>query len=865
MLRALERGKPAQPVEVVPSGRFGSSVAQVTYNSNLFTAVNHIDAAWDSGPLGKRAPRFIHGADDEGSASISDPTKATPGPWGFGDRQAFRCFAEELPGIMEYGLGDGEVAGVPNAMDVSQKHGVVYAEGLPGGSVFFRSSEEKRGRFLLPFQVHSSPERGIPNLDVSHDAPCCVWIAKSSALPSISNGLVGILSGSSGGVLTTYSLGTAGLRERRLDRGEVTARWVLCPGVPIIAVSVDEDYSPRRNLAKRIWAVALNALGEIFYIQDLPVRSEVPQLVKFTEKKLDEFAWETGRTARWSLAEPTLRKAQPDPHHFSSRDVTQFSRSSSVAIGLSADQLADETRQIQEQVTKKPKHFREVCQGWDMQRRLEVDFAGDDGEGAGENVIVFDLSPADDHPTCVKRFTRAKAVGTAPGSRHKGKHPLRSSRGSEDGHISIFGPPDMEEDHVSSKPDTWLISDFSAGEKQLTTTTVDKSKFALLTTEEDPLLSMSGSVSSSPLSTPSGDMPPLSSRSDMPGQRSRFVAAGTASGDFLIWDMRAPVSSKAALTNEVRPVAVIHTESPQIACLGLTALYVVHGGNDGLVQFWDPLYSTTRPIRTLNSRFSSRARRRLVQAAAGPHGVGINLFAAGAICLDPDPTTLRGVVSLGAHLRYWSFGVAGADQYKRGKRRARRSQRGSNAGADRFTATGRGVLLEHIADEEHAFRQDEKEASAARHRMQTRFGIGLLGQGATDEEMLAYATLLSQEAARDDVSRQNQSHSQSASSRTPTEAASSPLAGRDYDSDMAEAIRLSLEESSNADASSPSVGPSGSYAGRSTAGSPSHARRTSEWDEEDEIDFATRLSLVEEESRAQAVGSSSPSTDPEEH
>ena len=861
MLRALERGKPSLPVEVLPNGRSGLSVAQMTYNSNLFTTVNHIDAAWDSGPLGKRAPRFIHGADDEGAASISDPTKATPGSWGFGDRQAFQCFAEEYPGVREYGLGEGEVIGVPNAMDVSQKHGVVYAEGLPGGSVFFRSSEEKRGRFLLPLQVHSNLERGIPNLDASRDAPCCVWIAKSGALPSLSNGLVGVLSGSSCGLVTAYSLGTAGLRARRLERGEVTARWALCPGVPIITIKVDENYSPRRNLAKRIWAVALNALGEIFYIQDLPARPEVPQLVKFSEKKLDEFAWETGRTVHWSLAEQTLRKAQPDPHHLSPQDVTRFPRSSSVTMGLSADKLADETRQFQEQATKKPKYFREICQGWEMQRRLEVDFAGDDSLGAGENVVVFDLAPTDDHLTLVKRYTRAKATPSALSSGHGVKHSTRGFRDSEGDQIPAFGPPDIEDDQTSSKPDTWLVSNFCAGEKELTTTAIDTSNFALLTTAEDPLLAMSGSVSSSPLSTPSGDMPPLSSRSDMPGQRSRFMAAGTASGDILIWDMRAPVSSISALSNTIKPMACIHTPSPQVSCLGLTALYVVHGGNDGLVQFWDPLYSTKRPLRTLNSRFSSRARRRLVQAAAGPHGVGVNLFAAGAICLDPDPTTLRGIVSLGAHLRYWSFGVADADHYKRVKRRARRSQRGSNAGTDRFTATGRGVILEHIADEEAAFRQEEKEDRAARHRMQTRYGIGLLGQDATDEEMLAYATLLSQEAARHDASRQSQS--QSASSRTPTEAASSPLAGRDYDSDMAEAIRLSLEESSNADASSPSVGPSGSYTKGSRTVSPSHERRTSEWSEDDEIEFAQQLSLAEQKSRAEAASSDAPSILPD--
>lgn len=46
---------------------------------------------------------------------------------------------------------------------------------------------------------------------------------------------------------------------------------------------------------------------------------------------------------------------------------------------LSKDQILAETREISDFATRKPKDFRKVCLGWDMRRRLEVDFAGDDG------------------------------------------------------------------------------------------------------------------------------------------------------------------------------------------------------------------------------------------------------------------------------------------------------------------------------------------------------------------------------------------------------------------------------------------------------------------------------------------------------
>jgi len=54
--------------------------------------------------------------------------------------------------------------------------------------------------------------------------------------------------------LTAYSLGTSPVHDRRYERGQVTAKWVISPGVPIIAISVDENYSVKRHAHRRIWA-----------------------------------------------------------------------------------------------------------------------------------------------------------------------------------------------------------------------------------------------------------------------------------------------------------------------------------------------------------------------------------------------------------------------------------------------------------------------------------------------------------------------------------------------------------------------------------------------------------------------------------
>ncbi|KAI7098908.1 hypothetical protein KC352_g38315, partial [Hortaea werneckii] len=149
LLRSLARGKPVQ----VASGPAGSASrsgggghshnAQPTimYNSQLFTTINHLHAtfaggATASGGGSKKFPRFIHGADDTGTATTSDPGAGKVDSWGQSDPQFFVQFADRFPGDSQYGLGPGEVVGVPNVMDVSQPYGLVYGEGSPGGMAY---------------------------------------------------------------------------------------------------------------------------------------------------------------------------------------------------------------------------------------------------------------------------------------------------------------------------------------------------------------------------------------------------------------------------------------------------------------------------------------------------------------------------------------------------------------------------------------------------------------------------------------------------------------------------------------------------------------------------------------------------------
>ncbi|KAJ5357057.1 hypothetical protein N7517_011666 [Penicillium concentricum] len=893
LMQSLSRGKPAKfdPPKKhgavrAASARHGSAIA--TYTSQLLFPVSHIHASFrpDKNPL------FVHGAAEQGIASASDPSTVKVGTWGVSDHQMFRHFADMFPGDAQYGLGSGDMVGVPNLMDVSQPYGMIYGEGCPQGRSYFISTTEQRGRFLGTSDLGSHPPLGIPAVNMITHAVCSVWIAKSPHILKITQGMVGMLSGSSSGVLTAYSLGPHPTYERRYDQGQVTARWVLCPGVPIIGIAVDDQYSPKRHSGKRIWAVALNALGEIFYLTELPRAPDIPLTAKLNTEQLDEAAWKTGRSVHWEMVEASRRVARPDPFNRELIDGSYSPRSSSDSMGLNEHQIAAETKEIEKFISFKPKYFRKVCESWDMQRDLKVDFAGDDGYGAGESVIVIARGSGEDAKASIRRFMRTASrfdfSSATPATPATPELILDTETP-----LSLFGgpvkissptvtsslPPSRSSGRMDS-PSThfgWHLSDFVFGDRRSTevsTSALDASNFATLTAEEDPLLVMSGSSTSSATSSPMlPHMDQPRSGLEVPGQRARYLAVGTRTGMVFVWDIRAPAAKSTEIINSISSLRTIQTDSPQVSSLAITSLYLVHGGNDGLVQAWDPLASSTKPIRTINSRFSSRARRRLVQAEASILGVGNNYYATGAICLDSDPTILRGMVSLGTHLRYWSYSSSEADQYKTSKRRLRHLLRGSNGAAEgqRFNNSGRGAIEDFIEDERVDMERQKIADEKERAHLSARFGIDLLGPDIDEEQLLAYAQLLSEEACSGDAAKPKDSVAISSSvtsasfdtvgpsSFGPGEMSSSSSlyqnpADDNDDDELAEAIRLSLlDEQGTAlpfehASSIPIKYAKGVYPPRQPSPGTEEAE-SSRQQEIDDLEFAIQLSLAEGKSR----------------
>ncbi|KAI1430334.1 hypothetical protein F5Y12DRAFT_723216 [Xylaria sp. FL1777] len=904
LLRSLSRGKPG-----ANSGGLGTSArssqtgkkatAVLTYNTKVPSVVTHLHAVFK--PNGKKPPRVIHGAADLGVVSASDPSVGKVEKWGLDDPFAFAQLDEVMPQLVPYGMGEGPAA-TPNVMDVSQPYGLVGGEGFPGGRVFFRPTGEYRGKYLGQETGLIEAYPDIPKIPELSEGICSVWIAKSSSVPTVTKSMVGVMTGSSLGVVTAYALGYDPSGPRYIP-GEISARWVLSPGVPIIALKIDDNYSQKRKALNRVWAIALNALGEVYYLTQPPS----PPISKTKADDSTKLAWHTGRSTYWHLVEATRRQARPDDSGRNAVRGSYSPRSPSNAMSLNKDQMIAEAREIEKFLRYKPSHFRKVCYGWDMRRRLEVDFTRDDELGAGESFFIVGCALNDGETWTLRRFTRN--VGNQPQLSTTPPEVKGSSSETPLQH-SIFGgnsvrsiSPDssspllkqvLSSGKHSPSPspistaskvlDDWVETIFSSkeiGNATITASAVDMSLMALVTSFEDPLKDVSGSSSSGP-ATPSGQS------SDIPGRRARIIGLGTNTGRVVLWNMRAGHTG-----DGISPVRVIQTDSPEVSCLAISALYLVHGGSDGLVQAWDPLASTLDPVRTLNSRSPGRMPRHLL--AMNPTLGDTNFSAVGAIYLDPDPTVLHGIVAFGTLVRYWAY--SSSNQATGRKRKLRHSDVHGRV-------TGRrhgGGVKGYIAAEAEELRDEQRHKARELARLRSRFGVGM--NNLSEEEALQYAELMSQESfLLDEQRRVSASDTGSAAdldttsttgsmdtiTPDPSVTDTSPPTGNtstaveaisenEYELQIQTAIRLSLLEGVNDLGRSPRGNSSGEFDGpitfkekkgkRSSSNSPSPSR-TPMMNHvgsssravvvrpvaDDDLELALQLSLAEEESRKAVTG-----------
>lgn len=804
LLRSVARGKPGVAGGIGVSSGSGRSAkkpsAVLTYNTKLPWMISNIHAVFNA----RRGPRIIVGTADLCVSTVSDPSNGKVEKWGLDDPFAFAQLDELYPSLEPFGLEDGPAA-VPNVMDLSQPYGMVGGEGFPGGRPYYRATNELRGRYLGEHHssiIDMSPE--VPKIPELLESICSVWIAKSSAVPTMTQNMVGIMTGSSLGVVTTYAIGHDASGPR-YKVGEMTARWVLSPGVPIIALEVDESYNQKRKALGRVWACALNALGECFVLTDVPVP---PAEAMRNDTHSTKVAWMAGRSVYWELIDSTRRQARQDEFDKNAVRGAYSPRSPSDSMGLSKDQIVAEAREIEKFLRYEPAHFRKVCEGWDMRRSLKVDFAE-------ETVLVV-------HYAKIIRYNK-QCVGEGNDTPKSfvanvnSPLPRRSifGSGSQTPVTAASAPrlaPSVTGDEMQSLlpvAGQWRTSELSMsrlGKAEITAVAMDNSAYALLAPFEDPLNSDAQSLRNG-LMTPTTKI----NTGEIPGRRARLLAVGTDNGMIFVWNIR---DNSSVI---VDPVFVVHTESPEVTSLAISALYLVHGGNDGLVQAWDPLASTLEPIRTLSSKSSGRAPRHILNA--NPMLRHADYSTCPAIYLDPDPTVLRGVLCFGTFVRYWSYGTTTPPVGR--KRRLRNSDIHG-----RLASRRQGdAVLGYIAAEEDELRREQEHSAREDARLRSRFGVGLADL--TEEEAMRYAQMVSEEAFFLDEQRrtsasdtgsaadigENNSSTGSLDTVTPdpslsgqgpstvmspvVDPSSSATDDDDYEQQIQRALRLSLMETSN--------------------------------------------------------------------
>ncbi|KAK4208459.1 F-box/WD repeat-containing protein pof10 [Rhypophila decipiens] len=906
LLRSIARGKPGGVGTSIRSSQSSKkSSAVLTYNAKLPWLITNIHGSFTGG---KKGPRIVHGTADLGMGSTSDPTTGRVEKFGLDDPFSFAQLDEMFPTLAPYGVGDGPAA-VPNVMDISQPYGVVGGEGFPGGRAYFKATGELRGRYMNqdPAVIDMVPE--IPKIPQLTDAISSVWVAKSPTIPALTQSMIGIFTGSTLGVMTSYSVGHDSTGPR-FSSGDMTARWVLSPGVPIIDIKIDDSYSQKRKTLGRVWAVALNALGEVFCLTQTPT----PPVVRAKGEEAIRAAWEAGRSVSWELIESTRRTARADEFDKYAVRGTYTPRSSPASMALTKPQVIAEAQEIEKFFRLQPSHFRKVCEAWDMRRKLEVDFADGDEAGAGEAIFVITCGHEQDEPAALRKYVRSKVpLVPAPeiSLHHTGETVQPSIFGGANPEATAESQslsfPDPNSPNISplvsqpttptgsKTPTTWMnewrrveYTFKSSANAKITATAIDTSTYAVLAPFEDPLHFASQDSTVDP---PTSAKWKKHATGEIPGRRSRLLAVGTNTGSVILWNTRDGTSS-----DVVYPTRVIQTESPEISSLALSALYLVHGGSDGLVQAWDPLASTLDPIRTLNAKSSGRIPRHILHA--NPALQHVNYFAVGAIFLDPDPSVLRGVLSFGMFVRFWTY--SSTNQAPGRKRRLRHSDVHGRLATRRSS----GAVDSYIAAEEAELRQEQQIRSRELARLRSRFGVGL--GDLTEEEAIRYAEMISEEAFLQEEQKRTsasdtgssvdfgETDSSTGSIETvtpePSLSGTSPAAGNslpplqeetddDYEAQIQLAIRLSLMEGVNEAGQSPPEPSSGGYefevkikpkkekkkGKRSPSTSPSasagvmpfgESSRASAYtngdvgvDEEDDLALALRLSLMEEETR----------------
>ena len=632
---------------------------------------------------------------------------------------------------------------VNRVMDISEELGWIMGENMPDGVCYvhpypnpYISTAAAIFSFIGP---GTNNEYGLKPLVT------CVWIAKKRNGGVCETTGAAVIVGNSRGFVRMFSILRGGGGVNHLYQSQ---SFCLCPGVPIAQIKVDEDYLPRRLKQNRPWVAVINALGEVYYLRKSLLGSTVKdwQMIPQTARVPTDLYYEVF----------------PDLPDTVSGECLKQNVAERTALLLKMDYYK----------------IRELWQGCRMDWIIEVDWAGENiitGRTGSESYWHGTLVERADVP--LRRYHPRKRGSAVFGSfvagvvRQPADIPSKESLFGDDPGVYTPSADLPEEGRLSDLGDEWLCTELRLDREsfsRITAYCLDNSILARFAAGEDPSL-----------------------RDGLPGGNGRLFAVGTNTGSVFVFNIR-PTSQPEPVE---LPIRSIHTESPQISTLAVSSLVVVHGGDDGLVQAWDPLGSAAAPIRTIHSKFSARARRRIEQNAGA--AVSDNQFAARCLVLDPDPTNLRGVVALGTFIRYWSFsGHTGSNLKK--KRKIGAGRRG-NATPGRVKIQ----LKADIRSDEIALRKEQERQRKEAEELEKRYGIASGRTALSEEEMLAYARMISQETYEMESSSRSEVASSlsggSADAATPDGSVqglgrNNRAAADPEDVDLERALRLSLQD-----------------------------------------------------------------------
>ncbi|KAK6353179.1 hypothetical protein TWF696_005166 [Orbilia brochopaga] len=423
-----------------------------------------------------------------------------------------------------------------------------------------------------------------------------------------------------------------------------TAKWKLSPRCALISVKVDNDYTPEKRALGRPWCMVQNIVGEIWtfsgdpnpppQLQDTGMTEEEEDLADLEAADNDiengpigdelslmdhvqrQEAWLKLRqelAATYKMEREALREAERRriaahvQGHWTMIEGTRVERPIS---GFYLDDLYRDTGLI----VGDNENIQPLKLPWIM----EVDFGG-------YNVVTF--STFSNEERRVQGFIHRLNTEFTD---NKHKVPEADIGGSQ----GFQGSPDeWSKTRLRIPKSGEEIFDNSKNPQNITSLAMDQSVLARAV--------------------------PVSPNDNTVGGNARLFAVGTNHGRVLVFNIRGNPSKRSS--DLLMPMRVCKIPgSPKITCLAVTSLAVIAGASNGAISVFDPLGSSTEPIRKIVHAMTIDAKKDYFQRTARygwsrseQENSWQEETSAYRICVDPNARNWRGAAVLGCNILYW--------------------------------------------------------------------------------------------------------------------------------------------------------------------------------------------------------------------